>query len=77
MYEKHDICRLPRQLLDVNYFLHLDAYHTHFPVRPDPSLKRSANGRSPGPGRWYAVQFRQPGPGVLPPSPASLERWAA
>ena len=37
---------------------------------PNPSLKRSANGRPPGPGRWYAVHFHQPGPGVLPSSPA-------
>ncbi len=35
-------------------------------VRPNPSLKRSANGRPPGPGRWYAVHFHRPGPGVLP-----------
>ena len=40
------------------------------PARPNPSLKRSANGRPPGPGRRYAVHFRQPGPGVLPLSPA-------
>ena len=39
-------------------------------VLPNPSLKRSANGRPPGPGRRYAVHFRQPGPGVLPLSPA-------
>ena len=39
-------------------------------ARPNPSLKRSANGRPPGPGRRYAVHFRQPGPGVLPSSPA-------
>jgi hypothetical protein len=39
-------------------------------VRPNPSLKRSANGRPPGPGRRYVVHFRQPGPGVLPSSPA-------
>ena len=39
-------------------------------VMPNPSLKRSANGRPPGPGRRYAVHFRQPGPGVLPSSPA-------
>ena len=39
-------------------------------VRPNPSLKRSANGRPPGPGRWYAVHFHRPGPGVLPLSPA-------
>jgi hypothetical protein len=37
---------------------------------PNPSLKRSANGRPPGPGRRYAVHFRQPGPGGLPLSPA-------
>ena len=37
---------------------------------PNPSLKRSANGRPPGPVRRYAVHFRQPGPGVLPSSPA-------
>ena len=34
------------------------------------SLKRSANGRPPGPGRRYAVHFRQPGPGGLPSSSA-------
>ena len=39
-------------------------------VRPNPSLKRSANGRPPGPVCRYAVHFRQPGPGVLPSSPA-------
>ena len=39
-------------------------------VRPNPSLKRSANGRPPGPVWRYAVHFRQPGPGVLPSSPA-------
>ena len=37
---------------------------------PNPSLKRSANGRPPGPGRQYGVHFCQPGPGVLPLSPA-------
>ena len=37
---------------------------------PNPSLKRSANGRPPGPVWQYAVHFRQPGPGVLPLSPA-------
>ena len=40
------------------------------PVKPNPSLKRSANGRPPGPVWRYAVHFRQPGPGVLPLSPA-------
>jgi hypothetical protein len=37
---------------------------------PNPSLNRSANGRPPGPVRWYAVHFHRPGPGVLPLSPA-------
>ena len=37
---------------------------------PNPSVNRSANGRPPSPGRWYAVHFRQPGPGVLPLAPA-------
>ena len=39
-------------------------------VLPNPSLKRSANGRPPGPGLRYAVHFHRPGPGVLPSSPA-------
>jgi hypothetical protein len=39
-------------------------------VRPNPSFKRRANGKPPGPGRRYAVHFRQPGPGVLPLAPA-------
>jgi hypothetical protein len=39
-------------------------------VTPNPSLKRSANGRPPGPVWRYGVHFRQPGPGVLPSSPA-------
>ena len=42
----------------------------HRSALPNPSLKRSANGRPPGPVWRYAVQFRQPGPGVLPSSPA-------
>jgi hypothetical protein len=37
---------------------------------PNPSLKRSANGRPPGPGLWHMVHFHSPGPGVLPSSPA-------
>ena len=40
------------------------------PALPNPSLKRSANGRPPGPVWRYAVHSRQPGPGVLPLSPA-------
>ena len=41
----------------------------HQYVRPNPSFKRSANGRPPAPGRWYAVHFHRPGAGVLPLSP--------
>ena len=40
------------------------------PVLPNPSLKRRANGRPPGPGPRYGVHFLSPGPGVLPSSPA-------
>ena len=39
-------------------------------LMPNPSLKRSANGRPPGPGPRYGVHFLSPGPGVLPSSPA-------
>ena len=39
-------------------------------ARSNPSLKRSANGRPPAPGRWYAVHFHRPGAGVLPSSTA-------
>ena len=39
-------------------------------ARPNPSFKRSANGRPPAPGRWYAVHFHRPGAGVLPLPPA-------
>ena len=42
----------------------------NYQVRPNPSLKRSTNGRQPGPGRWNAVHFHRPGPGGLPSSPA-------
>ena len=44
-------------------------WHGH-PMTPNPSLKRSANGRPPGPGRWHTVHFHRPGPGALPSSPA-------
>ena len=40
------------------------------PVRPNPSLKRSANGMPPGPPTGYGVHFPVAGPGVLPSSPA-------
>jgi len=36
---------------------------------PNPSLKRSANGRPPWPGLRYAVHCLSPGQGVLPPLP--------
>ena len=39
-------------------------------VWPNPSLKRSANGRLSGTVWRYAVHFRQPWPGVLPVLPA-------
>ena len=39
-------------------------------ARPNPSLKRSANGRPPGPATGYGVHFPVAGPGVLPLSPA-------
>ena len=38
-------------------------------VRPNPSLKGSANGMPPGPVRRYCVHFRKPGPGAMPSSP--------
>jgi hypothetical protein len=44
--------------------------HTLGAALPNPSLKRSANGRPPGPVWRYGVHFRQPGPGVLPLAPA-------
>ena len=39
-------------------------------VRPNQSLKRSANGMPPGPRLRYSVHFLSPGPGVIPSSPA-------
>ena len=39
-------------------------------VQPNPSLKRSAHGRPPGPAAGYGVHFPAAGPGVLPLSPA-------
>ncbi len=39
-------------------------------ARPNPSLKRSANGRPPGPATGYGVHFPVAGPGVLPLAPA-------
>ena len=39
-------------------------------VRPNPSLKRRANGMPPGPRSRYGVHFLHRGPGVLPSAPA-------
>ena len=49
---------------------HAHSRRTSCAALPNPSLKRSANGRPPGPVWRYAVHFRQPGPGVLSSSPA-------
>jgi len=48
-------------------------------ARPPRPCHRTKNftqytGRPPGPGRWYAVHFHRPGPGVLTSAPALLER---
>ena len=40
------------------------------PAVPNPSFKPSPNGVPRGPGRRYAVHFRQPGPRVTPLVPA-------
>jgi hypothetical protein len=48
----------------------LQAYPALYRVRPNPSLKRSANGRPPGPAAGYGVHSPAAGPGVLPLSPA-------
>ena len=42
----------------------------HRGALPNPSFKPSPNGVPRGPGRWYAVHFRQPGPRVPPSVPA-------
>ena len=39
-------------------------------LRPNPSFKPSPNGVSRGPGRRYAVHFRQPGPRATPLVPS-------
>ena len=41
----------------------------HSPVQPNPSLKRSANGRLPGPPAAVAY-LASVGPGILPSAPA-------
>ena len=50
----------------------LHSYWARKPV-PNPSVKRRANGKSPGPGRG-ALHSPQPGPGASPSAPAYLER---
>ena len=40
------------------------------PVKPNPSLKQSANGMPPGPGLRYSIHSLSPGPGGIPLSPA-------
>ena len=50
------------------------AHHLPHGARPNPSVKRSANGRPPVPGPWHTVHHHSPGTGVLPLSPAYLER---
>jgi hypothetical protein len=47
------------------------------PLKPSPSLQRSADGRPSRPGPGYAVHFPRPSPGVLPSWLAVLKRWAA
>ena len=49
--------------------LHAHAQRAPSTALPNPSLKRSANGMPPAPGRRYAVHFRQPGAGAIPSSP--------
>ena len=48
----------------------LAAAAQHRKLRSNPSLKLSPNGGPRGPGRRYAVHFRQPGPRVPPSVPA-------
>jgi hypothetical protein len=44
-------------------------------MQPNPSVKRSANGLPPVPGRlWVRENLSRPGPGGKPSSPAYLER---
>jgi len=43
-------------------------------VLPNPSVNRTRYGKSPWPGWRYAVHFRHPGQGVLPPRAGYLER---
>ena len=45
-------------------------HHASGATLPNPSLKLSPNGGPRGPGRRYAVHFRQPGPRVPPSVPA-------
>ena len=70
-------CKLhPRQGLSfrgvlVNRFMSVRAVlHVASAAVPNPSFKPSPNGMPRGPGRRYAVHFRQPGPRVTPLVPA-------
>jgi hypothetical protein len=58
------ICRRPAKDSKIAFLTN------HQASMPNPLLKRSTNGRPPGPVWRYAVHFRQPGPGVLPLAPA-------
>jgi hypothetical protein len=67
---------VPRLLLPMRFVasriacMHRHQFAAINTALPNPSLKRSTNGRPPGPGRRHTVHFRQPGPGVLPLAPA-------
>ena len=65
--------RLHPEIHGVSPALHLSLGYRG-PVLPKLSPERSANGGPPGPVWQYAVDIRQAGPGVLPLSPAWLER---
>ena len=47
---------------------------SHSTALPNLSVNRTRYGRPPWPGWRYAVHFRQPGQGVLPPHAGYLER---
>jgi hypothetical protein len=68
------LCHQPRRVGGCGAPSEIANYARAAPVRHNTSVKRSANGRPPSPVWRYAVHFRQPGLGVLPSSPAYLER---
>jgi len=63
------LCRQPRRGGDCGAPPGIAGNVRGTPVRHNPSVKRSANGGPPAPGRWYAVHFHRPGPSGLPSSP--------